>query len=139
MSGSGRTSDVLSEGFLERFEIRSEADVSLAADSDSGEEELFDSQLFDRRFNEDPRFRDWVSRKTAAPVVRPDRERSGPSVEISSRRDLRGMNAASVRSGHSDIRRSIYRPLLPKSQLDGDDRARLTGTKERRRTTSCAL
>ena len=61
-SGSGVEGDVLSDRFLEQFKIRSEVN-----DDDQGMEDggFIDWDLLDRRFSDDPGFREWVSRKTA--------------------------------------------------------------------------
>ena len=67
--------DVLSEGFLERCEIRSEVygDPDSDPDEETVQQEEPDSERelnrFDRQYADDPAFREWVSRRGGSPAV----------------------------------------------------------------------
>ena len=106
-SGSVSEVDLLSDRFLEQFEIRSEVyGDDRGVDSDRQDGVLVDWDLLDRRFSDDPGFRVWVSRKAA-----------GSDAHLGRNHSLRSGTASLLRAGRetSTLKPLIDRPLQRRS------------------------
>ena len=115
-SGSVSESGVLSERFLEQFEIRSEVygdDQDIDPDRKDGES--VDWDLLDRRFSNDPGFREWVSKKAAGSGAHLGKKHSHSSVSMSSGKNhiLQSGTTSLLRAGRetSTLKPLIDRPL----------------------------
>ena len=119
-SGSVSEGDVLSERFLEQFEIRSEVyGDDQCVDSDREDGVSADCDLLERRFSDDPGSREWVSEKATGSGAHLEREHSHPSVATSSGKNhvLRNGTTSSLRAGRETLtlRPLIDRPLQKSS------------------------